>query len=729
MSHPSPPFTREAQPGEKERVKVCLRVRPVNALERSNGFGEALSAVSPTTVQTFHTAQGGRKVEKQTHTYDCVYPPDATQAAVFAGAQIGELCQIAMSGYPATVFAYGQTGSGKTHTMLGPPGSLDGVIPMAARWIFANKLPTVTVRVSFLEIYNEQVYDLLSPSSGVLPVRWSATTNCFYVESALVVACDDVDDLMAVIEEGASNRSSSSHLLNADSSRSHSIMSLYFEDLAAPAGSSAGKLNLVDLAGSERVKDTLSTGGAMVESCHINKSLLVLGQVITSLYDASLGATRDYIPYRDSKLTKLLMDSLGGVARTTMIACITPAAVCIDETLNTLKYASRSRCIANTTPIVRQDRGVAAHQQAAAHELAELKLRVHALSQENSQLRKGMPTSNHGGVSSSAPAGPHPPADRAGGGSPSSRGGSPGYPPNGSGELLGADCQRYRDTIAMLQFENEQLRVDNVSLRKQLYQQQQQAGPAPTDSSVATAPPGTLVLKRPKRLLFSPQTATASAALGDTGAPSFVPHPLSTTSRTSSQTSDSYSAAVAPGPFPTSPSAGFPSPDVADTIGSQTSKDAVIRHLKSLLVRLVVDARTGDTEADKERSISDVANENLQLVQVLNEYDILRHAMPSRPKRSSDSVLGSVGSDAQARTKSEVAELKAQVAELQHELDYVTTASEPDLAQHLAERRELRLQKETNSLLRRQIKQLRRQSTLFSQPTAACSADAQTRPS
>ncbi|KAI8607503.1 kinesin motor domain-containing protein, partial [Chytriomyces sp. MP71] len=278
--------------------------------------------------------------------------------------------------YAATVFAFGQTGSGKTFTITGPeygwntyPERL-GIIPRALEFLFEDLFrrtrgltprpagqpapPNVSykVKANYLEIYNELVQDLLSPitsSSSSLPVRWTAERG-FYVEHAIAVECQDLDDCMAVLEEGLKNRRTGAHRLNESSSRSHSIMTVYIESASVDAEdggpvSKCGKISFVDLAGAERVRESKAHGDTLTETMNINQSLLTLGNCISALADPK--KRNGHIPYRDSNLTRLLADSLGGSGLALMIACISPSRVNLQESLKTLRYASRARKIRN----------------------------------------------------------------------------------------------------------------------------------------------------------------------------------------------------------------------------------------------------------------------------------------------------------------------------------------------------------------------------------------------
>eukprot|EP00163_Fabomonas_tropica_P013832 TRINITY_DN2542_c0_g2_i2.p1 TRINITY_DN2542_c0_g2~~TRINITY_DN2542_c0_g2_i2.p1 ORF type:complete len:640 (-),score=107.13 TRINITY_DN2542_c0_g2_i2:122-2041(-) len=294
----------------------------------------------------------------------------------------------AIDGFSATVFAYGQTGSGKTYTITGDESSDNshGIIPRAVYYIFeqieamSNQSTTFTVRASYLELYNEQVRDLLNPNTVPLALRWTKQSG-YYVENQWVVTCANPDDLMAVVMEGTENRITASHAMNMDSSRSHALLAVHIEcQTVDPFDqrqvSRYGKITFVDLAGSERLNETKSEGLTKKETGQINKSLFTLGTVISSLSDST---KRSHVPYRDSKLTKLLMDSLGGRALTLMIACCSPSHTSEEFTMGTLKYAKRAKRIRNK-PVVQMDE----REQL----IQELKRENRILKLENQYLRE-----------------------------------------------------------------------------------------------------------------------------------------------------------------------------------------------------------------------------------------------------------------------------------------------------------------------------------------------------
>ncbi|KAF8767947.1 Kinesin-like protein KIF12 like protein [Argiope bruennichi] len=311
--------------------------------------------------------------------------------------------------FACTVLAYGQTGAGKTYTLTGPqsddllrPGvrPSPGVVHMAFAYLFnqikQRKDIEYIVQASYMEIYKEQVLDLLNPSTKPLAVRWSKEKG-FYAENLFSVECEDAGDLEGVLDEGRKNRQVRAHNMNEHSSRSHTILILTLTSEVRDSEDPThyirryGKLFLVDLAGSEKTKKTNSRGETLKEANNINKSLLVLGNCISALADPRKRSS--HIPYRDSTLTKLLADSLGGSGLALMIACVSPSRVNIAETLNTLRYASRAKRI-KTKPMVRMD----PREQL----IISLKREVRVLRMENSFLRQqlhldnGLLTNNKG---------------------------------------------------------------------------------------------------------------------------------------------------------------------------------------------------------------------------------------------------------------------------------------------------------------------------------------------
>ncbi|KAM5247299.1 chromosome-associated kinesin KIF4A-like [Ctenodactylus gundi] len=337
-------------------VRVALRCRPLVPREMSKGCQVCLSFV-PGEPQV--VVRDGRSF-----TYDFVFGPSAEQEEVFTTA-VAPLLGGVFKGYNATILAYGQTGSGKTYSMGGAytteqeNDSSIGVIPRAIELLFREidrkSDSEFTLKVSYLEIYNEEIWDLLNPSRekvSQVHIRQDPREGIKMVgltERMVAGALDTV----SCLEQGNSCRTVGSTAMNAQSSRSHAIFTISLEQRRKSDKTSGlcSKLHLVDLAGSERQKKTKAEGDRLKEGININRGLLCLGNVISALGENSRGG---FVPYRDSKLTRLLQDSLGGNSHTLMIACVSPADSDLEETLNTLRYADRARKIRNK-PVVNID--------------------------------------------------------------------------------------------------------------------------------------------------------------------------------------------------------------------------------------------------------------------------------------------------------------------------------------------------------------------------------------
>ena len=285
--------------------------------------------------------------------FDAVFGPVVEQKHIYDTCAAG-VVESVLNGYNGTIFAYGQTGSGKTHTMEGRPDPphLRGIIPNSFTHIFdfvsSASDQQFLVRASYLEIYNEEIRDLLSKDpKNSLELKESIDTGV-YVKDLTSFVVKNVSEIDHVMQAGKKNRSVGATLMNQTSSRSHSIFTIVVECCEA-AGDHirVGKLNLVDLAGSERQSKTGATGDRLKEATKINLSLAALGNVISALVDGK----SSHIPYRDSKLTRLLQNSLGGNAKTVMCANAGPADYNYDETLSTLRYANRAKNIKNKPKI------------------------------------------------------------------------------------------------------------------------------------------------------------------------------------------------------------------------------------------------------------------------------------------------------------------------------------------------------------------------------------------
>ena len=269
----------------------------------------------------------------------------------------------AWQGYHCCLFAYGQTGSGKSYSMVGY-GANKGIVPISCEEIFKtieqNKVEDkiYEVQVSMLEIYNEKVQDLLIPPKqrppGGLRIRESKLLGIF-VEGLTKYPVTSYEQIAQKMDEGYQNRTIASTLMNATSSRAHTIVTIEFRQITVLEKKKSEKLsriNLVDLAGSERTGITGVTGERLKEGCNINKSLLILGNVINCLADKALGIRKNMLPpYRDSSLTRILQNALGGNSKTIMICAISPSNINYEESLSTLRYADRAKKIQNKAVI------------------------------------------------------------------------------------------------------------------------------------------------------------------------------------------------------------------------------------------------------------------------------------------------------------------------------------------------------------------------------------------
>uniref|UniRef100_A0A671YDE2 Kinesin family member 13B n=1 Tax=Sparus aurata TaxID=8175 RepID=A0A671YDE2_SPAAU len=302
----------------------------------------------------------------QVFAYDyCFWSMDETDKENFAGQEVvfqclGEsLLRNAFQGYNACIFAYGQTGSGKSYTMMGS-GDQPGLIPRLCSALFertqteGRKEESFTVEVSYMEIYNEKVRDLLDPKGGRQPLRVREHKVLGpYVDGLSRLAVASYKDIESLMSEGNKSRTVAATNMNEESSRSHAVFNIILthtlKDLqSGTSGEKVSRLSLVDLAGSERAAKTGAAGERLKEGSNINKSLTTLGLVISALAEQGTAKNKNkFVPYRDSVLTWLLKDCLGGNSRTAMVATVSPAADNYEETLSTLRYADRAKNIVN----------------------------------------------------------------------------------------------------------------------------------------------------------------------------------------------------------------------------------------------------------------------------------------------------------------------------------------------------------------------------------------------
>ncbi|EAR99491.4 kinesin motor catalytic domain protein (macronuclear) [Tetrahymena thermophila SB210] len=367
--------------GQNENLKVVVRCRPplpreiydqhfISTVEVSPDYRKIslyeyrnIDLVPPEQVPQYLDNQNNYSVHQ--FTFDFVYDQNSSQEDVYNNTARNSVLS-ALDGFNASIIAYGQTGTGKTYTMEGFSYKYHhpniGIIPRSVDEIFnyiqncQGKQSTFMVRASYLQIYNEIISDLLKVDRQNLSIREDRKKGV-YVEGLSEWAVRSPRDIYALIKRGAVARATASTKLNDVSSRSHAVFiitveQMYTDDENKPKKIKVGKLNLVDLAGSERVRVSGATGQRLEECKKINQSLSALGNVISALTDPK--GTRGHIPYRDSKITRLLEDSLGGNCKTTMIATISPANEAFGESLSTLKFANRAKNIKNN-PIVNED--------------------------------------------------------------------------------------------------------------------------------------------------------------------------------------------------------------------------------------------------------------------------------------------------------------------------------------------------------------------------------------
>lgn len=368
----SPGRSKEEEGSSEGRIQVVCRVRPATQREQqANGSCRCVSVAEDGKTIVLAT-----KPTNKLFTFDHASGEDSTQEEIFecVGKPITQAC---LEGFNGTVFAYGQTGSGKTFTTFGPSAVLEnsmdpsdpaamsqrGLVPRVLEYLFdsigskeraAGGQLTYSCRCSFYEIFNERVFDLLDAGASCGPNGLSVredTRKGVYVEGLMEEGVDTPQAATEILNQGYRNRHVGETAMNRESSRSHAVFTLVIqakeeikeEDLTRTR---AARFNLVDLAGSERQKSTNTCGDRLKEASNINGSLSTLGQVISALVEKSQGRER-HVGYRNSKLTFLLRDSLGGNSKTMLVAAVSPADMNFAETLSTLKFAKRAKMIKN----------------------------------------------------------------------------------------------------------------------------------------------------------------------------------------------------------------------------------------------------------------------------------------------------------------------------------------------------------------------------------------------
>ncbi|KAJ7343437.1 kinesin heavy chain [Mycena albidolilacea] len=335
-------------------IKVVCRFRPLNSTELREGPDIVASFNDDLTTVQMRSQALGSGPESNGFTFDKVFPMGTTQLEVFDYG-VKDIVKDVLDGYNGTVFAYGQTGSGKTFTMMGADidsEELRGIIPRITEQIFQSIVESdahleYLVKVSYMEIYLEKIRDLLAPQNDNLQVHEEKNKGV-YVKGLSDYYVSSAREVYEIMRTGGNARMVSSTNMNAESSRSHTIFLISINQRNTDTGAQkTGNLYLVDLAGSEKVGKTGASGQTLEEAKKINKSLSALGMVINALTDSKV----KYIPYRDSKLTRILQESLGGNSRTTLVVNASPSSYNEVETISTLRFGIRAKSIKNSARV------------------------------------------------------------------------------------------------------------------------------------------------------------------------------------------------------------------------------------------------------------------------------------------------------------------------------------------------------------------------------------------
>ncbi|CBZ50291.1 hypothetical protein NCLIV_007650 [Neospora caninum Liverpool] len=350
-------FVENLRQGQSN-VLVAVRVRPLHPKETQAGCRQIVRVLGNKVVLLLDPGPSSqddvlrlKRSREKRYAFDYAFDEHTDQQSVYESTT-KFLTDGVLQGYNATAFAYGATGAGKTHTMLGSYQQ-PGVMVYTLRDLFTRiekqtENKDFLVKCSFLEIYNENVRDLLDIRNETCEVREDPGKG-ISIAGISETEVRTAEEILVLLQTGNKNRTQESTDANQTSSRSHAILQVLVTETDRAQGTTAqfaiGKLSMVDLAGSERASQTNNTGIRMVEGANINRSLLALGNVINALSDKRRTNRNSFVPYRDSKLTRLLKDSLGGSCRTVMIANVSPAHTQFEDTHNTLKYANRAKNI------------------------------------------------------------------------------------------------------------------------------------------------------------------------------------------------------------------------------------------------------------------------------------------------------------------------------------------------------------------------------------------------
>eukprot|EP00949_MAST-11_sp_MAST-11-sp1_P002229 g2229.t1 len=333
---------------EDSSVLVVVRVRPLNRKELSESAKSCVIVTGEDSLVVHNKFSETREFR-----FDAVLGEKATQKKAY-NLTAQPLLTKALDGFNCCIFAYGQTSSGKTYTMQGEHG-LPGIIPRLTQELFSfieenHEETEITVRAQYIEIYNERIHDLLSTDQhGNIHLREDKKTRTIQMVGAESIDVKSHDDIQALLATGFERRTKASTKMNEASSRSHAVLVLHItrKDKGGALGFTTSKLSLIDLAGSERQANTGATGARLKEGAAINKSLSALGNVVKALTSSSSSTKHHHIPYRDSTLTRLLQDSLGGNSFTLMICNVSPSSSNEAETLSSLRFAERAKLVVN----------------------------------------------------------------------------------------------------------------------------------------------------------------------------------------------------------------------------------------------------------------------------------------------------------------------------------------------------------------------------------------------
>lgn len=398
-----------------ENIKCYVRCRPLN--EKETLLGAKCISLSEDSTSIFieknQETQKSAKNQNNQYTMDKIFNEEITQVEIFN--EIGlPILQNFLSGYNCTLFCYGQTGAGKTHTMMGPldelyetNSELHGLIPRFLHFIFSEKETvnniitnnsknysniSIETKICVTELYREQIIDLLSKENLINDLKIKEDNEKgMYIQNLTEMPINTAKEAKDIILIGLKHRHVAATEMNVESSRSHLIVSLYLKTSYINEEKNEikkfSRLHLIDLAGSERQKLTKANAERIKEACMINKSLSTLGNVINALVENKDGKNK-YVPFRDSKLTYFLKDSLGGNSKTTIVANISCSIIQINETISTLKFVQRAKMIKNS---VSMNMSVQDNIEALQEEIRQLKeiiakggIDLSALNKENS---------------------------------------------------------------------------------------------------------------------------------------------------------------------------------------------------------------------------------------------------------------------------------------------------------------------------------------------------------